>query len=349
MQTDMSFSNDTFIAAVSNQDNNLPHLVFNMSVKPLVKQNIPFVGTIDNSTPLSSQHLDTSKLAGLTNSNPVFYILTFPRLGKIKRIIRTSRRREGRSLRDRQVSYFTHEDLRNGVIYFVGANTPLSRNTTDGFRYRLEAPGVQPAVGRFDFLVAQSGVVTPWQPLPNVTPTGQVTVPVATRKDIVIATSVVASLLLIIICAIIIVKCRRGKYRRSHGLRPSEHICKMAGDGVDPYQHHHNNRNNFDDIYETRSIGGGGGGGVLSAKDMMLPISSPRLASDRFTGNGSLPRPYPSLSLSGGGGGGGGGGNISDSDSWLESSRSRETSPTSSIPPSLPAFRYGQIITKYPR
>ena len=30
---------------------------------------------------------------------------------------------------------------------------------------------------------------------------------------------------------------------------------------------------------------------------------------------------------------------VSDSDSWMESSRSRETSPSSSIPPSLPAFR----------
>ena len=317
MQTDMKFSNDSFIAEVSNQDNKIPNLIFNMSVKPLVKQIIPFVGTIDNSTPLSSLNLDTSKLAGLTNSNPVFYILTFPRLGKIKRIIQTSRTREPRSLREREVWYFTHEDLKNGVIYFVGSNTPLAKNTTDAISYRLEAPGVQPAVAQFKFIVSQSGV-TPWQPLPNVTPTGQVPIPIATRKDIVIATSAVASLLLIIISAIIIVKCRKGKYR-NQAMRPNGHICQISRD------HRHKRNSNFDDVYDTRS-------GILPLSKEQ-PISSPRLTSDRFPGNGSLQRHYPRLTLSTQGG------NISDSDSWMESSRSRETSPTSSIPPSLPAFR----------
>ena len=316
MQTNMAYSNDSFVAELSNKDNQIPGLVFNISVKPLVRQEISFVGSIDNSTPLSSINLDATKLAGLTNSNPVYYILTSPRLGKIKRIIRTSRTREPRSLRDREVWHFTHEDLKNGVIYFVGSGQPLSQNTTDELSYRLEAAGVQPANGVFRFTVAQSEV-TPWQPLPNVTPTGLVPVHVATRKDIVIASSVVASLLLIIITAILIVKCRKGKHR-SQVLRPNGHICQMSTDSRQRRNSH------FDDVYDTRS-------GIRSlSKDQ--PISSPRLASDRFSGNGTLTR-HHGLPLSPPGA------NISDSDSWMESSRSRETSPSSSIPPSLPAFR----------
>ena len=319
MQTDMAYSNDSFLTELANKDNKIPSLVFNISVKPLVRQEIPFVGTIDSSTALSAANLDATKLAGLTNSNPVYYILAAPRFGKIKRIIRTSRSREPRSLRDRQVWHFTHEDLKNGVIYFVGSSSPLARNTSDRISYRLEAPGVQPATGIFTFMVAVSGV-TPWQPLPNVTPTGLVPVHVATRKDIVIATSVVASLLLIIVTAIIIVKCRKGKYGRAQVLRPNGHICQMSSDQL------HRQNSHFDELYDTRS-------GIMSlSKDQ--PISSPRLISDRFTGNGTLTRHHhPGLPLSPQGA------NISDSDSWLESSRSRETSPSSSIPPSLPAFR----------
>ena len=316
LQTDMKFSNDSFSAEVSNLENSIPGLIFNISVKPLVRQEILFVASIDNSTPLSCRNLDATKLAGLTNTNPVYYILSSPSLGKIKRIIRTSRTREPRSLRDREVWHFTHEDLRNGVIYFVGSNNLISRNTSDQITYRLEAPGVQPALGIFKFMVTQSGV-TSWQPLPNVTPTGLAPVHIASRKDIVIATSVVASLLLIIICAIIIVKCRKGKYR-AEMMRPNGHVCQITSDM------RHRRNSHFDDVYETRS-------GIMSlSKDH--PISSPRLATDRFQGNGTLSR-HPALPLSPHGA------NISDSDSWMESSRSRETSPSSSIPPSLPAFR----------
>ena len=65
-------------------------------------------------------------------------------------------------------------------------------------------------------------------------------------------------------------------------------------------------------------------------------IASPRLNPERYNGNGTLsrhPTGYGTIS------GAAVAANLSDSDSWLGSSRSRETSPSSSIPPSLPAFR----------
>jgi Cadherin-like len=352
LQTDMSLANDSFIADITNQDNRLPGLLFNITVRPLVRQEVPFVAAIDNATPITSRHLDATKLAGLTNSNPVYYILTSPRLGRIKRIMRTSRTREPRSVRDREVWHFTQEDLKNGVIYFVGAaGVPLARNTSDELTYRLEAPGVQPALGTFRFLVVQPGSTPPaWQqPLPNVTPTGLVPVHAATRKDIVIASSVVASLLLIIISVILIIKCRRGKHGsvgQQQLLRPNSsnnnnngHICQISSGGGESSLSSSSGRlgrrnSHFDEpLYSGRS-------GILPDHHMTPHLlSSPRLTGNQhhlhhlhhhhhLTNNN-----INNIQLSSPNG------NTSDSDSWLESSRSRDTSPSSSIPPSLPAFR----------
>merc|ERR550539_1437790 len=331
----MSLANDSFKADITNQDNKIAGLTFNITVRPLVKSDIYFVGLIDNSSPLTIHHLDATKLAGLTNSNPVYYLLSAPKFGKIKRIIRTSRTRQPRSIRDRDVWHFTHEDIKNCVIYFVGSSVGSGggggsqwSNKTDTFQYRLEAPGVQPAASQFRFLVSRSGV-TPWQPLPNVTPTGgQGLVPlnnIGARTDIVIAISVIASVLVIIITAILAVKCRMGK-QDPQNKRSNGHICQL-NDG------RHRKNSKFEDIYDScpRS-------GIMSLNSDQQ-IASPRLNGERYQGGGggTLPRHntgYGTLS-----GAAAVAANLSDSDSWLGSSRSRETSPSSSIPPSLPAFR----------
>merc|ERR1712013_224487 len=119
------------------------------------------------------------------------------------------------------------------------------------------------------------------------------------------------------ITAILLVKCRMGK-EEAQNKRSNGHICQL-NDG------RHRKNSQFDDIYDSCARSG-----VMSLHSEQ-PISSPRLTSERYTGNGTLPRHGLGLSSHGA--------NISDSDSWMESSRSRETSPSSSIPPSLPAFR----------
>jgi hypothetical protein len=322
MQTDMTHANDSFLTDVSSLDYRLNNVKFHVAVTPLVIMKEKLVAPVDSSTAIKSKHLDATKLGGLTSSNPIFHILDKPMHGRIKRIIRTSRTRTSRSLRDREIQHFTQEDLSNGVIYFVGSNTGLTSNTTDQLIYKLEAPGVQPAKGVFRFTVISSGI-TSWAPLPNVTPTGHAPVPVATRKDIVVASCVVASLLLVIVTAIIIVRCRKEKYN-NQGRHSNGHICQISGDKSRRRQQNH-----FDDVYtDARS-------GIMSlSKDQ--PMCTPHLASERFVRkNGSQSKHNMSDTHTGPSGGH----HPSDSDSWLESSRSRDTSPSSSIPPSLPAFR----------
>ena len=83
-------------------------------------------------------------------------LFTFIALGFFETILDTWQQQ---GLRDKEVWQFTHEDVKNGVVHFVvnpdllkqirsTLNPPL---LNDSFEYRLVAPGVQPANGRFRF------------------------------------------------------------------------------------------------------------------------------------------------------------------------------------------------------
>ena len=75
----------------------------------------------------------------------------------------SSRSRQGRSLRDKEVWQFSHEDIKNEVIHFVtdpkvsdamtGNSNRRAAPLNDSFVFRLVAPGVQPAVGQFPFTI----------------------------------------------------------------------------------------------------------------------------------------------------------------------------------------------------
>ena len=121
MQSDMSLSSDAFTATISNQEAILEDLNFQIRVSPLVRCQEAFSVT-ENKMPLMQKHLDASHLAGLTNSNPVYFLTETPNYGKIMRIVPTSsitNHLNKRSVRDREVWQFTHEDVKNGVIYFA--------------------------------------------------------------------------------------------------------------------------------------------------------------------------------------------------------------------------------------
>ena len=121
MQTDMSLANDSFVATVANQGAVLENLVFHVKVMPLVRSKETLKVT-EVKAGLSQAHLDASQLAGLTNSNPVFFLAQMPKYGKIMRIVRTSKAKDKRSVRDKEVWQFTHEDVKNEVIYYVASD-----------------------------------------------------------------------------------------------------------------------------------------------------------------------------------------------------------------------------------
>merc|ERR1719480_303173 len=124
------------------------------------------------------------------------------------------------------------------------------------------------------------------------------------------------------------VKCRMGK-EDPQNKRSNGHICQLN----DP---RHRKNSHFEDIYDSCARSA-----IISAVTSDQQMASPRLNGDggRYPGTGTLGRHAPYGTLSAAGHSVIANANLSDSDSWMESSRSRETSPSSSIPPSLPAFR----------
>jgi len=62
--------------------------MFNIRVVPLIKIKEAFV--CESKAALTQKHLDASQLAGLTNSNPVYFLVEPPKHGKIMRIVRPS-------------------------------------------------------------------------------------------------------------------------------------------------------------------------------------------------------------------------------------------------------------------
>ena len=194
IQTIMTLANDSFEATIVNQDAVKKNQLFNIIVLPLVKRNGTLVCNLsegDKSVPFQQHHLDASQLAGLTNSNPIYFVLEPPKYGRLMRIIKPSSSSVSRgskdingksnlgmkSLRHKEVNQFTHEDIKNGVVYFVPSEEKLNllmkeresltgmgnngaHSINDSFRYRLEAPGVQPANGALEFIIEQLPVST---------------------------------------------------------------------------------------------------------------------------------------------------------------------------------------------
>jgi chondroitin sulfate proteoglycan 4 len=145
MQTDMGTSSDSLelsawvplAGAGGVAGPSVAGLTLNVSVVPLVRVGVfsPIAGM---KTRLDLAALDASQLAKVTGSDPVYRVLRRPRLGKIRRIVRSSGSSPGSAVsernassastsptpaaavREREVERFTHQELRAGLIYYVG-------------------------------------------------------------------------------------------------------------------------------------------------------------------------------------------------------------------------------------
>ncbi|CAG9782364.1 unnamed protein product [Diatraea saccharalis] len=146
MQNDMTTANDSFdlVAYVHNSNATRPFTI-QVFVVPLMR----LLGDLkveSEKTKITLNVMDASGLANLTASDPVYTILRKPRHGVIKKIIRSSG--EKTSARERDIAYFTHEDIKAGVIYYVTKKKLNDLNgIEDSFRFLLAATMLQPAAG----------------------------------------------------------------------------------------------------------------------------------------------------------------------------------------------------------
>ncbi|KAG7313392.1 hypothetical protein JYU34_000510 [Plutella xylostella] len=151
MQNDMTTANDSFelVASVHDSNGTRPFSV-EIIVQPLMALSDLRVDSIKARITLHT--MDATGLAKLTASDPVYTIVRKPRYGTVKKIIRSSGGQT--SAREREVAYFTHEDVKAGVIYFVTKKMPTELNgIEDNFKFLLAASIFQPAAGEVKIFI----------------------------------------------------------------------------------------------------------------------------------------------------------------------------------------------------
>lgn len=158
-QTDMSVPSDTFqvnafIRGIYNGPF-YPGLWLNVSVQPLIKYG-NFHPISGMKTKLDVSVLDATLLAKLTDSNPTYKILKRPKHGKLKKIIFTTGHKK--MTREKDIMKFSHLELMNGIIYFVGKRT--GDTLEDRFPFLLSAASVQPAIGEVRFKIRGESTTT---------------------------------------------------------------------------------------------------------------------------------------------------------------------------------------------
>nr|CAD7456886.1 unnamed protein product [Timema tahoe] len=230
MQTDMTTANDSFQMQASLGGMIMEGLEIRVVVTPLLSLGnfTPLAGTRNK---LGLHVLDASPLAKWTNSNPTFRVLRRPRLGRIKKIIRSSGER--RQIREREVSKFSHEELRSGVIYYVAKHLAENTESQDDFPFLLAASIFQPALGELHFTVyperielSQSSIEPPLADPKD--PVGResghdhmVATSPNMSSDYVLIVSMVLGVVLLAMMVIVIVKCRSVR-----AAREESHRCK---------------------------------------------------------------------------------------------------------------------------
>ncbi|KAJ8737306.1 hypothetical protein PYW07_000577 [Mythimna separata] len=249
MQNDMTTANDSFdlIAYVHNSNATRPFTI-EVIVQPLMTLGDLRVEVEKARITLST--MDASGLAKLTASDPVYTLLRKPRFGTLKKIIRSSG--EKTSAREREVAYFTHEDVKAGVIYLVTKKKVSELNGyEDSFRFLLAATIFQPAVGDVKIFIGNRQKKN--LPGPN-DPESHEGVPVAngeTASYYMMILMALSGTVLAIIVIFGLLKCRRYLMRDQNALvkihgqsqgavapiplpRPPDHLMPSPSQGTPP-------------------------------------------------------------------------------------------------------------------
>lgn len=223
MQTIMSAPSDAFqLSAWIIEIDNPTTVDLTVLVKPLLVVGMftPVVGTKNR---LGISALDASPLSKITNNNPLYEVLRKPRLGRLKKIIRSSGERK--NIKEKEISRFTHEELKSGVIYYVVRKSvvPDDYNTMeDSMLLQSESLICQPAKLEFKFRVYPEGsnitaTTLGASPTPSRNPDGRAPIghesgiTIASpniKNDYVLIVGMVLGVLVLAIIVIIIVRCR---------------------------------------------------------------------------------------------------------------------------------------------
>lgn len=165
---DLSSFQDSFQFTVAASESNLTNQLFNITVKALIHLGKQI--RIPDGIPVKIRKdvLDASELASISGSDPIFEIIVPPKYGKL---VKATVNLDGAS---ESVESFTFRDVEQGRIAIQehlnflavhGNTTAVGHNKTasaleDSFVFLLRAANVQPARGKFVFMVVPYDPIT---------------------------------------------------------------------------------------------------------------------------------------------------------------------------------------------
>ena len=146
--TSLLSEEDSFDFFAFTSEANLTDQVLNITVKPLIQfgrgVSIPNGITVT----MTTFFLDASELANISDSEPLFQVISQPKYGKV---VRTKLKNSGRGL---LAETFTFEDVKQGLVSLeLSANMTGIQELNDSLVFVLKAANIQPAKGEFHFTV----------------------------------------------------------------------------------------------------------------------------------------------------------------------------------------------------
>uniref|UniRef100_A0A3P9JIT7 Si:dkey-193c22.2 n=1 Tax=Oryzias latipes TaxID=8090 RepID=A0A3P9JIT7_ORYLA len=171
----LSSSEDSFEFSVFTSEANLTSNILNVSVTPRIYFSPGLRITNGVTSKLNPSFINVSELAGISNSDPVFSIISHPKYGKV---VQTKPKMAVKILES-----FTFQDLlQQEVGLELNANISGAEGLNDSVVFILKADNVQPARGEFHFTVVPFDPVlfpTTKSPLSTTSPAPQIPVKIS--------------------------------------------------------------------------------------------------------------------------------------------------------------------------
>ncbi|XP_041643048.1 chondroitin sulfate proteoglycan 4 [Cheilinus undulatus] len=144
----LSSADDSFEFTAFTSEANLTGQVLNITVTPLIQfgKGVRIPNGVD--VKLSTNFLNASELAKITESDPVFEIVSHPKCGKV---VRTASKFSKKAA---AVESFTFQEVMQKLVAFkVNTNMTGIKELNDSLVFVLKADNIQPAKGEFHFTV----------------------------------------------------------------------------------------------------------------------------------------------------------------------------------------------------
>ncbi|XP_074526930.1 chondroitin sulfate proteoglycan 4 [Halichoeres trimaculatus] len=146
--TSLTSAEDSFEFTAYTSEANLTGQVLNITVKPAIQvgKGVRIPNGVD--VKLNTNFLNASELAKVSDSDPVFEIISHPKYGKV---VRTTSKLSKKAV---PVESFTFQDvIQEKVALKLNANMTGVQELNDSLVFVLKAENVQPAKGEFHFTV----------------------------------------------------------------------------------------------------------------------------------------------------------------------------------------------------